>query len=106
MPFPTTRLALDRLLLRRARQRAAAIARANGIAERTSQPHATESAVPQALRQYNAVAVKHLVAAGKRRGYLTYEELNNILPESDVSADEIETLVEAIYDLGFELREC
>jgi len=41
----------------------------------------------------------------KRRGYVTFEEANRILPESEVSAAGIEAMVEAIYNLGFELRQ-
>jgi hypothetical protein len=40
-----------------------------------------------------SIAVNHLLVTGMRRGYVTYEELNNILPVSDVSADEIEALL-------------
>jgi RNA polymerase primary sigma factor len=90
---------------RRARQRAAAMERAKEIAGRNSQVATPQSAVPLALRQYNTVAVARLIAAGKRRGYVTYEDLNKILPASEVSADEIEAVFEAILDLGFEARE-
>jgi RNA polymerase primary sigma factor len=105
MPLPTTRLALERLLVRRARQRAASIVRAKKITEKKPEILTAEREVPQALRRYDAVAVKRLIAAGERRGYITFEDANQVLPESEVSADDIEAIVEAIYNLGFELRE-
>jgi hypothetical protein len=55
------------------------------------------------LRRYNAVAVQHLLAACKRRGYVTYDKANSVPPKSGVSAQDMQAaVVEAIYDLGFE----
>jgi hypothetical protein len=105
MLLSTRRLALERLLVRRARQRAAAIVRAKNITANKPEVRATEREVPQALRRYNVVAVKRLIAAGKRRGHVTFEEVNRVLPDSEVSADDIEAIIEAFYNLGFEVRE-
>lgn len=40
---------------------------------------------------------------GKHRGYVSYDELNNILPETEISAEDIEAIVDAISELGIEL---
>jgi RNA polymerase primary sigma factor len=106
MPLDTTKLALERLLARRARQRAASLGRAKESSERAPRPPTTPHvSLPAALRKYSDGAVRRLLATGKLRGYVTFEEANNILPESEVSSEEIEVLIEAIYELGFELRE-
>ena len=34
--------------------------------------------------------VEKLVAIGKQKGYLTYDEVNNILPEELISGDDID----------------
>lgn len=101
MPLPTTRLALERLLVRRARQRAAAIVRAKKITEKKPEALIAEREVPPALRQYNAGAVKRLIAVGQRRGYVTFEELNRVVGELEVSAEDIEAIFEAFSGLGF-----
>ncbi len=51
------------------------------------------------------LTVRRFLATGKRWGYVTFEEANNVLPESEVSSEEIEALIAAIDELGFELRE-
>src|SRR3989337_1896174 len=37
--------------------------------------------------------VQHLITVGKEKGYLTYDELNNALPEDFVSSDEMESIM-------------
>ncbi|MCM8781954.1 MAG: RNA polymerase sigma factor region1.1 domain-containing protein, partial [Candidatus Omnitrophica bacterium] len=37
--------------------------------------------------------LKELLAAGKEKGQLTYEEVNNILPEDVVSSEEIDEIL-------------
>src|SRR4030066_513245 len=37
--------------------------------------------------------VQHLISVGKEKGYLTYDELNNALPEDFVSSDEMDSIM-------------
>ena len=37
--------------------------------------------------------VQHLITVGKEKGYLTYDELNNALPEDFVSSDEMDSIM-------------
>src|SRR3989337_2597748 len=37
--------------------------------------------------------VQHLISVGKEKGYLTYDELNNALPEDFVSSDEMDNIM-------------
>lgn len=103
MPFLTTRIALERLVQRRAR-RAAAIMRAKAVAERKPQVGPTDSAVPLALRKYNVVAVRRMLAAGKRRGYVTIGEAMTVMPKSGASEEDMVAVVNAIYELDLELE--
>src|SRR3989304_1858457 len=48
-------------------------------------------------------SVKKLIAKGKQRGYLTYEEMNDDLPEEAVSPDRLDSLLMALDELGIEL---
>lgn len=48
-------------------------------------------------------SVKILVDKGKKRGFLTYEEMNNDLPEENLSPDHLDSLLMTLDDLGIEL---
>ena len=45
-------------------------------------------------------AVKKLIAHGKERGYLTYDELNAALPQDQVSSEQIEDTMTMLSELG------
>jgi hypothetical protein len=107
MPFDTRKILLKRFLARRARQRAASVARAKENLQRASVVVASpDVVVPAAFRKYKDTAVRRLIGSGKRRGYVTFEEVNDILPALDISVEEIEVLFEAMTGLGFEVSEC
>jgi hypothetical protein len=42
---------------------------------------------------------------GNRRGYVTFEEVNDILPTSEISSEEVDAVLEVIFGLGFKLTE-
>ena len=48
-------------------------------------------------------AIERLLALGKQRGYLTYDEVNEALPVDVVSSEEIEDVLRRLMDLGVEL---
>jgi len=50
-------------------------------------------------------SVKKLLAKGKERGYVTYDELNAALPSSDTSAELIEDIMASLSDLGINIAE-
>src|SRR3990167_6911922 len=47
--------------------------------------------------------IKKMIARGKERGFITYDELNNALPAEEFSSDEIEDAMTAISDSGVQL---
>jgi RNA polymerase primary sigma factor len=47
--------------------------------------------------------LKFLVEEGKRKGYLTYEEVNRLLPEDLVSGDKIDTVFAMLEEMGIDL---
>jgi len=47
--------------------------------------------------------LKQLITKGKKQGYLTYEELNNALPEGDVSAEQIDEMMMVFDELDIEI---
>ncbi len=49
--------------------------------------------------------IKELITLGKERGYLTYGEINDHLPEDVVDADQIEDVIGMFSDLGIMVHE-
>jgi RNA polymerase primary sigma factor len=52
-----------------------------------------------------AIAIKKMVARGKERGYLTYDELNGALPPDQVSSEQIEDTMTMLSELGINVIE-
>ena len=50
-------------------------------------------------------ALKRLIARGKERGYVTYDELNQALPPDQVSSEQIEDVMTMLSELGINLIE-
>src|SRR5213082_3546718 len=51
------------------------------------------------------MAIKKMVARGKERGYLTYDELNAALPQDQVSSEQIEDTMTMLSELGINVIE-
>jgi len=51
------------------------------------------------------VAVKKMVARGKERGYVTYDELNAAMPPDEVSSEQIEDTMAMLSELGINVVE-
>jgi RNA polymerase primary sigma factor len=50
-------------------------------------------------------AVKKMIARAKERGYVTYDELNKVLPPDDVSSEQIEDTMTILSDMGINVVE-
>ena len=48
-------------------------------------------------------SIKKIIAKGKKRGYLTYEEMNEDLPDEAVSPDKLDSLLMTLDEVGIEL---
>src|SRR3954453_16739663 len=64
-----------------------------------------EEAAEAPLLDSIASAIKKMVARGKERGYLTYDELNAALPQDQVSSEQIEDTMTMLSELGINLIE-
>src|ERR1700742_2039947 len=73
----------------------------NAAEETASQEEAMDSPLIDSV----AAAVKRLVARGKERGYITYDELNGALPGDQVSSEQIEDTMAMLSELGINLVE-
>lgn len=57
----------------------------------------------EVLSQVVDDSLKSLIERGKQRGYLTYEEMNEELPDDNLSPDRLDKLLMTLDDLGVEL---
>ncbi|MEL6487206.1 MAG: RNA polymerase sigma factor region1.1 domain-containing protein, partial [Pseudomonadota bacterium] len=57
------------------------------------------------LIDLNEAAIKKLMNKGKKKGYLTYDELNEALPSGEMSPDQIEDIQTAISEMGIQIVE-
>jgi RNA polymerase primary sigma factor len=57
------------------------------------------------LIDLNEASVRKLLARAKKRGYLTYDELNAALPQDQMSSEQIEDVMSAINDMGVQIVE-
>ena len=76
----------------------------------TKQAVTTEAAPPDVdgdttLLDTNAVAVKRLIAKGKERGYITFDELNAVLPSEQNSSEQIEDVMAMLSEMGIQVVE-
>ena len=76
----------------------------------TKQAVTAEAATPDqdgdtTLLDTNAVAVKRLIAKGKERGYITFDELNAVLPSDQNSSEQIEDVMAILSEMGIQVVE-
>src|SRR3954468_16098838 len=64
-----------------------------------------DEAVEAPLLDTLAAAIKKMVAKGKERGYVTYDEINAALPPDQVSSEQIEDTMTMLSELGVNVVE-
>jgi len=57
------------------------------------------------LIDLNEASLKKLVARARKRGYITYDELNEALPQDQMSSEQIEDVMSALNEMGVNVVE-
>jgi len=57
------------------------------------------------LIDLNDASIKKLITKAKRRGYITYDELNEALPQDELTSEQIEDVMSAISEMGVNIVE-
>ncbi|AOL23628.1 RNA polymerase primary sigma factor RpoD [Erythrobacter litoralis] len=57
------------------------------------------------LIDLNEASVKKLISKAKKKGYVTYDELNEALPSGEMSPDQIEDIQTALSEMGVQIVE-
>ncbi|MFT8723056.1 MAG: RNA polymerase sigma factor region1.1 domain-containing protein, partial [Acetobacter malorum] len=52
-----------------------------------------------------SAAVKKLIAKGRERGYITFDELNAVLPQDKMSSEQIEDIMAMLSEMGIQVVE-
>jgi len=60
---------------------------------------------PDSSLDMSQAAVKRMIADARERGYITYEQLNTVIPQDQVSSDQIEDMMAMLSEMGIEVRE-
>src|SRR5213596_751109 len=57
------------------------------------------------LLDLNDASIKKMIARAKKRGVITYDELNEALPQDQMSSEQIEDIMSAISEMGVNIVE-
>ena len=57
------------------------------------------------LIDLNDASIKKVIARAKKRGYITYDQLNEALPQGEMSSDQIEDMTAALNEMGINIVE-
>jgi RNA polymerase primary sigma factor len=85
--------------------KAAAKAQAKPAGARPEGSEAAEEPGDRPLLDTLGVAVKKMIARGKERGYVTYDEINSALPPDQVSSEQIEDTMSQLSEMGINIVE-
>jgi RNA polymerase primary sigma factor len=75
------------------------------MAKNEAQEADTVEAGDEPLLDLNDASVKKLIARAKKRGVVTYDELNQALPQDQMSSEQIEDVMSALNDMGINVVE-
>src|SRR3954449_5937520 len=75
------------------------------MAKNDTQEVETVEAGDAPLIDLNDASIKKMIARAKKRGVVTYEELNEALPQDQMSSEQIEDIMSALNDMGINVVE-
>src|ERR1700694_5175614 len=72
--------------------------------ERRKQQNKVQVQVQQPIdAEARRTRLKNLIVLGKERGFLTYAEINDHLPDDMLDAEQIENIISMINDMGIQV---
>ena len=73
--------------------------------ETNEAPEKEAQDVDRPILDMNDAAVKKMIRAAKKRGYVTYDELNEVLPSEEFTSEQIEDTLAMLADMGITVVE-
>ena len=93
-------------MTKKAKKTASVKTKATKVAKKTAEASSIEEeAKVEPIVSKQAQQLKDLIARGKEKGFLTYSEVNDHLPNGIVDPDQIENIVNMINDMGISVFE-
>src|SRR6476469_2338265 len=74
-----------------------------GEAPEKEAPETPDAPLP--LLDLSDAAVRKMIKQAKKRGYVTYEQLNGVLPSEEVTSEKIEDVLAMLNDMGITVVE-
>ncbi|MCQ8277044.1 RNA polymerase sigma factor RpoD [Acetobacteraceae bacterium KSS8] len=71
----------------------------------TTEATAGEQDADSTLLDTQSASVKRLIARGRERGYITFDELNAVLPPDQMSSEQIEDVMAVLSEMGIQVVE-
>ena len=79
---------------------------ATKVQENEEAPEAPAAEAPDGpLLDLSDAAVKKMIKSAKKRGYVTIDELNKVLPSDTTSPEQIEDIMSMLNDMGINVIE-
>ena len=73
--------------------------------EREDAPEAAETQTDGPLLDLTDAGVRRMIKLAKKRGYVTYDELNEVLPPEEFSSEQIEDVLSQLSEMGINVVE-
>jgi RNA polymerase primary sigma factor len=74
-----------------------------GEAPEKDAPETPDAPLP--LLDLSDAAVKKMIKQAKKRGYVTYEQLNSVMPSEEVTSEQIEDVLAMMSEMGINVVE-
>src|SRR3974390_57958 len=68
-------------------------------------PEKATAEAPSPLLDLSDAAVKKMIKQAKKRGFVTFDQLNEVLPSDTTSPDQIENIMSMLSDMGINVTE-
>src|SRR6516164_8983939 len=82
-----------------------ASSKATPQAEETPEKGGTETAPDSPLLDLSNAAVKKLIRSAKKRGYVTHDQINSVLPSEEANSEQIEDVLAMFSEMGVNVVE-
>ena len=75
------------------------------MAAKDNDDRKTEDQEPEISLDMSQAAVKKMIAEAREKGYITYDQLNQVLPPDQVSSEQIEDVMSMLSEMGINIIE-
>jgi len=75
------------------------------MAAKDNDDHKQDNADAEPMLDMSQAAVKRMIAEARERGFITYDQLNQVLPPEQVSSEQIEDVMSLLSEMGINIIE-